>query len=427
MATVLLMLPLAGGVRGVWLLLLAVAVMWWFLSSRERLLLGMLAVGGLIVSLLLPRVFGFLASDGDPALRLVIDVASGRATEPALARVQLADETSDTVAARALGMLRAGQPDDAEALYQEALARWAADPRLLSDYGSLHFHRQDYARAVELYEAARAQAPDSVAVLYNLSQAYRADLRFEEGEARYQEARAIDPGLLDAYAERGRMGDAFLVVDYGFHPKELWTMALAPRALPAFLAASVERLRRHLSLRVTIGIAALIVVCWLFSRVTPNPAAVSCTTCGTAVCRRCQRYFLDIKLCSSCWKAYAKGITLLPNTPLPQVRQRWIVRRRVAAVLSLIPGVGHLVLGRPFWGFSFAFLGSWLAWMGWLSFSSWNTLGERLFASPWYIVWAPVFVAWLALYALIAVHLLGTESPAVASIGTGRQDTARGR
>jgi hypothetical protein len=65
--------------------------------------------------------------------------------------------------------------------------------------------------------------------------------------------------------------------------------------------------------------------------------------------------------------------------------------------------------------------------MGWLSFSSWNTLGERLFASPWYIVWAPVFVAWLALYALIAVQLLDAESPALASIGTGRQDTARGR
>lgn len=419
----LLVFPLVAAARGVWLVLLPAAVAWWFLSGRERALVAGLAVAGCLISLVPPSVLGVFATDDDPELRLLTDVAKGGDAGETAARLQGGDETPIAAAARALALVRGHRDAEAEAAYEEALARWPNDPRLLTDYGNLQFRRQRYAKAIELYEAARAQAPDSVVILYNLSQAYRADLHFEEGEAKFQAANALDAGLLDAYAARARMGDAFLVADYGFGTSELWRAAFAPRAVPSALGSAIERLRRHVALPLTAGLAALFALCWMVGRLAPNQAAAPCATCGAAVCRRCQRYFLDFKLCSTCWKAYAKGVKLHPNATLPQARRRWDVRRRVAAVLSIIPGVGHLTLGRPWSGASFALVGAFAWWTGWLAVSSWNTVGERLFTPPWYAVWLPSVAGAVALYAAIYLHLstlAAPSSPAPFSAGPPR-------
>jgi len=407
----LLVFPLVAAARGFWLVLLPAAVAWWFLSGRERALVTGLAAAGLAIALVPPSTLSVFATDDDPGLRLLVDVAKGGDAGEVAARPQDGNETPVAAAARALALVRSHHAAEAETTYEEALAHWPNDPRLLTDYGNLQFRRQRYAKAIELYEAARAQAPDSVVVLYNLSQAYRADLRFEEGEARFQTAKALDAGRLDTYATRARMGDAFLVAEYGFGASELWRAALAPRAAPPSLGDAIERLRRHAALPLTAGLAALFAACWMVGRLAPNQAAAPCVTCGAAVCRRCQRYFLDLKLCSACWKAYAKGVKLHPNATLPQARRHWDVRCRVAAVFSLVPGAGHLTLGRPWWGASFALIGAFAWWTGWLAVSSWNTVGERLFTPPWYAVWWPSLVGAVALYAVIYLHLGTLAAP----------------
>ena len=407
----LLVFPFVAAAWGVWLILLPAAMAWWFLSGRERALVAGLAAAGLLVALVPPSALSVFATDDDPGLRLLVDVANGGEAGEEAARFQGGHETPVAAATRALALDRGRRDAEADTAYEEALARWPNDPRLLTNYGNLRFRRQDYAKAIELYEAAHAQARDAVVVLYNLSQAYRADLRFEEGEARFQAAQALDAGLLDTYAARTRMGDAFLVADYGFGAADLWRAAIAPRAAPPSLGGSIERLRRHAALSLTAGLVALFVLCWMVARLAPNQPAAPCATCGAAVCPRCQRYFLDSKLCSTCWKAYAKGVKLHPNAALPQALRRWDVRRRVAAVLSIIPGVGHLTLGRPWWGAGFALAGAFAWWTGWLAVSSWNTVGERLFTPPWYAVWWPSLAGAGALYAVIYLHLSTLAAP----------------
>ncbi len=423
MAGCLLVLPFLTAVWVFWLVMLPGVVAWWFMSGRERALMGTLAGAGLVLAAVFPTMIGILTVDRDPELSLMADVAQGKDTSPSLQRIRVSDETPAAVAAQALALARGQREADAEALYEEALAAWPRDARLLANYGNLFFRRQNYARAIELYEAALAAQPGSVVVLYNLSQAYRADLHFEEGETRFQEARALDAGLLDRYAERGRMGEAFVVVDYGFAPTELWSRALQPHGVPSALAHWAERLRRHVSWSVTAGIAGLFSVCWVVGRIVPSVAAAPCATCGTAVCRRCQRYFLDLKLCAACWKAYAKGLRLHPNTTLPQADQRWAALRGVAAALSIIPGAGHLTIGRPFWGGAFALGGALLFWTSWLSISAWLTLGERLFMPPWYVAWAPSIVGLTILYGVMIHHVLSIESPSSAPLPSG----SRGR
>lgn len=415
----LLVFPFVAAAWGVWLILLPATVAWWFLSGRERALVVGLAAAGLLVALVPPSALSVFATDDDPGLRLLVDVANGAEVEEGAVRLQGGDETPVAAAARALALDRGRRAAEAETAYKEALARWPNDPRLLTNYGNLRFRHQDYAQAIELYEAAHAQARDAVVVLYNLSQAYRADLRFEEGEAKFQTAKTLDAGLLDTYAVRARMGDAFLVSDYGFGAADLWRAAIAPRGAPPSLGGAIERLRRHAALSLTAGLVGMFVLCWMVARLAPNQPAACCATCGAAVCRRCQRYFLDSKLCSTCWKAYAKGVKLHPNAALPQARRHWDVRHRVAAMLSIIPGVGHLTLGRPWWGASFALVGAFAWWIGWLAVSSWNTVGERLFTPPWYAVWWPSLAGAVALYAVIYLHLSTLTAPSPAPFSDG--------
>jgi hypothetical protein len=136
---------------------------------------------------------------------------------------------------------------------------------------------------------------------------------------------------------------------------------------------------------------------------------------------------LDLKLCAACWKAYAKGLRLHPNTTLPQADERRAALRRLAAALSIIPGAGHLIIGRPFWGGAFALGGSLLFWAGWLSTSAWLTLGERLFMPPWYVSWAPSVAGLTILYGVMIHHVLARESPPSVPLVAGSRGRAIGR
>ncbi|MEO5657060.1 MAG: tetratricopeptide repeat protein [Nitrospiria bacterium] len=405
MSAWVLLLPLVLVPWSFWLILVPSAIAWWFLTRGEQWLLSTLAAAALASAFAIPAVIGVGVADHEPRLRLLADVAQGKMAGPALEAVSRTAETPQGLVARALALTRENREDEAAEMYQKGLRRWPDDARLLTNYGNILFHRREYARAVESYEAALRHAPESVAVLFNLSQAYRADLQFEAGESRYQTAKTLDAALLDTYAAQARRGDAFLVAESGIGARELWAAAVAPRPLPPSIDASFQRLARHLAWPVLWGLVGIFALCSVVARFVPNAAAVPCITCGTAVCRRCQRYFLDLKLCPSCWKSYAKGVKLHPNATLPQARQRWAARRKFAAALAIVPGAGHLALGSPWIGALIAWIGAMVAWSAWLSTTGWQTAGARLMAAPWYAVWAPA-AGILVLLALMSVRLL---------------------
>ncbi len=405
----IILLPLAAVRWGGWLVLAPGAVVWWFLSARERLTLSVIAAIGVVASFLLPYVVPVVTADHSAEFRLVVDVAEGRdgASSPLAAAVIV--ESSLGAAARGTALVRSGRLDEAATLYQEALVRWPGDARLLTGYGNLLFRRHEYDKAVDHYQQALQVVPNSVPLLFNLSQAYRADLRFEEGEATYQSARAVDAGVLDRYAERSRRGEALSVVDYPTTREDLLVEAFEARPVPPLLGDAIDRASRHVAPVATLGVLGLFTGCWVIGRWFPNQAASACLACGAAVCRHCQRYFLDVKLCPSCWKAHAKGAKLSAQTTLPQVLRRWEGRRRLAAVLSLVPGVGHFAVGRPLWGLVFALLGWELLWIGLLWNVSWKTTELRLFPLPWYTTWGPIGLG-LGVFAVAgARHLLKME------------------
>jgi tetratricopeptide (TPR) repeat protein len=406
LAAWVIVLPVAAVVWGAWFVLVPGVVVWWFLSKRERAVLTGLAGVGVAAALLIPRTMPLLTADQSTEFRLVVEVAEGRDPSRALADAEIVDSARGA-AARASALAMSGRSDEAATLFEEALIRWPNDPRLLTNYGNLLFRRGEYKKAASRFEQALAVVPDSVPVLYNLSQAYRADLRFEEGEATYQKARATDAGLLDWYGERAQRHEALAVTEYPLAPSQLLKDALQTEPSSPDIQTALTEVRRHVSLPATVGVFSLFVGCWLLGRWFPNQPASPCETCGRSVCRSCQRYFLDHKLCSACWKSYAKGVRVTPRSTLPQAVHRWETRRRFAAWLALIPGAGHASIGRPLWGALLAFAGSWLIWIGVLREVAWNTVGARLVPPPWYVTWGPIAGA-VFLMGLFAVYHLIT-------------------
>jgi tetratricopeptide (TPR) repeat protein len=421
LATWVVILSLAGVRWSAWLVLVPGAVAWWFLSRRERLVLGAVAGLGVVASFLIPQALPLLTADQSAEFRLVVDVAEGRDATAALADAAIVDSPGGA-SARATALVRTGRTDEAVMLFQEALVRWPNDARLLNGYGNSLFRRKDYAEAISVYQRALAAAPQSVPVLYNLSQAYRADLRFDEGEAQYQKARALNAGLLERYGEFSRRGEDFLVVEYPTTSSELLTESVKPWPFSPVVEAAVGKVTRHMAPTATIGVLLLFGACWGLGRWYPNQVASPCEACGGAICRRCQRYFVDLKLCTACWKSYAKGAKLAPRATLPQVLRRWEVRRRIGAGLAMIPGAGHLLIGRPFWGVILALTGSWLIWVGILQDLGWKTTDARVIPAPWYTTWGPIVLGVILIGLLAARHILGLNwTPAASPLPDARR------
>lgn len=82
--------------------------------------------------------------------------------------------------------------DRAAALSRE-LERDPENPKLLTELGNLHYDREEWDRAIALYEKARRKAPKDAALLSDLGAAHRNRGEFKLALAYFQKAREAAP------------------------------------------------------------------------------------------------------------------------------------------------------------------------------------------------------------------------------------------
>ena len=91
------------------------------------------------------------------------------------------------------GNAPSAQSGDREASLRQAIDKDPENPKLLAALGNLYYDREDWDRAIAVYEKARRKAPKDPNLLSDLGSAYRSRGEFKLAESFFNKAREADP------------------------------------------------------------------------------------------------------------------------------------------------------------------------------------------------------------------------------------------
>ena len=113
-------------------------------------------------------------------------------------------DKAPTLVSQAESAWREGQTQQAESLFEQALAVDSRDVEALIGVSDLHFNRGRYAKAAAYAERAVRVAPSNATARVRLGDAYFKVLRYEEALGQYRRAAALGHEGAPARAERAR-------------------------------------------------------------------------------------------------------------------------------------------------------------------------------------------------------------------------------
>jgi tetratricopeptide (TPR) repeat protein len=210
----LLLIPAALG-EGLFGLALAFAALgFWRGSSWQRVAVGAaLAVSIAGLHPLADRTGRELVALGsDPVAEAAFAVEHSRPSRTDIDRLERA-AAGDCLVARALALhaKRSGNLEDADRRFTSLIDE-GASPSLLNNAANVRLALGRTEEAIELYEVA-AHKGQSVAVLFNLSQAYGRVVQLDQQDLALAEAQLIDPGALAALTDLLGSSPRTLVAD----------------------------------------------------------------------------------------------------------------------------------------------------------------------------------------------------------------------
>jgi hypothetical protein len=208
-----LLVPLFIGLGPGFVILIGIGFVWLYMTWNERIVtfLFILALG--LSGVWLPAALSWYAADQSEELML-------------LSRVVRGDAATSEVSRRILD--RGGYKDNWPVLfslalqarrdenYAEALDRYQAVRKLepdrssiLNNIGNIYFLSKDYNNAVAFYKQALLKDPWDAVGHYNLSLVYRELLLFEDAEKEYNAAQQISLPLIQSFQGMGSVDELF--------------------------------------------------------------------------------------------------------------------------------------------------------------------------------------------------------------------------
>lgn len=366
----------------IWIPILGLTIVWIYLRKREKAIgLFFLIILGL-AALLLPLSGPFFLSNGSKGLELMNRIFRGEWLSPLSTYEQIINEDKDDwkgYFAVAISIKAQGRIDEALRYYEQALSKKPGSAKILNNIGSIYFYKKDYEKAIAFYKEAIERDSKLVSPHYNMSQALREMLSFEEGNKRYEEARGLNRKLTDLYAKKSTLSYRYLVIDEGFSILDLFQKALK------FNVAKNDQIISDISgfidgTPVSFFVVSLLILIFLMTLLSSylkkkTYLSVYCPVCGTAICRRCHRYIYDIKVCSNCLGLLKKRQEEKKIKTIRDIKEIWIRSKkkeeRANILAILMPGIGHLYIDRSIKGYIINLVFFILIW-SWFIDSSFN-------------------------------------------------------
>jgi len=359
--------------------LLVLLITWIYMSRREKIVAAVLT--GIILVLPLPlRLLGNgISAMSEPGFEAMVKVREDVWGEKEINLLEkaLAAEGNGGVSkanlklSLAKALANRGRYEEAVDVLGE-MGREGSDTGALASFlkGNAYYRWGRYREALDWYEKAARMLPDEPVVHYNLAMVLGrpeiVDLsadNVDRSEREIETVRALDADLLERWTEYQELNPGRFVVPVqlpaGRVWKDLWR--LTPRR-----SRVANVMFKSYSGGVPLGAVPFIVVGCLFLMGLLTvadarlPHATECEVCGDSYCKKCQPEENAGNMCVRCRNIVGMKTGLDPRT---RERARAEIRlkqeRRVLAaeiVTLLVPGSGHLLLGKSASGILLTFV-----------------------------------------------------------------------
>ncbi len=365
-ATAIALAPLLWGLGPIPTATVYAGVLSFRIGRREGVLVGIFIVSSIALA-----SFGTMVAPwaGPPSLEepsLLVDrtlrCGADAEVKGALATLAMRDP-SEPLYPFTAGTLakREGDFDAAERQLGQANALRPNSAWTLVNLGNVYFAREDYARALEAYEAAAKAAPQAAEPHFNLAQTYTKQLMFAEANREQALATSL---AFDRVRDFSRISAPQMnrTVMEAMPPVEaLWGLArrTAPeRGLAATQRNAYLRFLARLGPPAPFSIFFLVALFLLFAGLGQllgrALATLQCSNCQKVVCRRCVFRMQQRAFCEGCYNV-VKDLKSVEFTRLLLTgRGTRAARRRTfreTATTFLLPGAGQMLRGASLSGF----------------------------------------------------------------------------
>jgi tetratricopeptide (TPR) repeat protein len=334
------------GLGSPWLWVGLLLVIAFFCSFREKAVL----VGGSVLLLMAPVFTSFeqkLLDHGDALLLYRAQVSPyDSALVDSLHTIRGYHPSYPVLFSIGIQQRRIGQFDEAEAFYTEALREHSDSSALHNNLGNILLNIGEIDNSVAEYERAIKLNPDLASAHFNLSQAYLRLMRFDKYTEQIELANKLDFDRITEFLNNSSEHPNRTVIDESLPVKVFWNEVSLTQGKE--LASPALQLGN--STLVLVGV--ILAVCLIFMGRTARVTRNHCTVCKAPVCSKCAKIIDEDMVCSSC-------SSKLKLTKSPGIQQKIAQRiktrkarlkRLAGAVLSLLPGMGHIYLGSIFKG-----------------------------------------------------------------------------
>lgn len=324
-------------------------LLWPYFKRRERMFLAVIPVMLLSSSFLLSVVSGSLSFPSSQRAKALVRLTEERGVTRALS-VLKDPETEAELFSVATAYMKLENYKKAIDTYLRIDNGWKHYSRVLNNLGVCHYRMNRLEKARSFFESALDSGLSSTR--YNLSQVYRDELKFGEGDRLFRQVQEDDPDAVSAFMASGRT-----VVAEKLPDKTLWMLMLRENQRLENLRTAMWRPFMGpvpVAIAPIAGILVLLLFVFRDRALRKGRRAYRCWKCGEVHCGKCENRMSKDDLCNSC---YLGSVRIDQADPQHRVRKMLRARKyyedrvRKAKLLSLLPGLGSYYLGRMWSGF----------------------------------------------------------------------------
>jgi tetratricopeptide (TPR) repeat protein len=252
----------------------------------------------------------------------------------------------------AIALRREGRAQEAVVIY-EKLLKDSQDSRISTNLGNAYVALEMPQKAKEAYNSSLGIRKTATA-LYNLSQVFRDELNYKEGDKFFNEAQIMDSVVISRLA--GLVGST--------HNRRVFDETLTNAEIRSFLSTRRTPVLSVLKFSPMVGALAglVLLLAFLFLDKTMKKRGYRCKNCNKVACSACS----DMnKMCSDCHAKMAGGDD--DNSPKARLAKMLNANEQKNKMMNIIrllsflpPGIVQLYSGRVFsgivylWFFSFS-------------------------------------------------------------------------